>query len=134
MKKTFPILLLFAASALYTSASEFGFLTFTTNDGGTTSIPAESLEIRYSDGMLTAQSGETTLTLPTASLVKMEFTEEATTNVADLIGADISGKIQVYTLDGIVLGTFNSIEDIISGLSKGNYILIINGKAIKIAL
>ena len=84
--------------------------------------------------MLTAQSGETTLTLPTASLVKMEFTEEATTNVADLIGADISGKIQVYTLDGIVLGTFNSIEDIISGLSKGNYILIINGKAIKIAL
>ncbi len=134
MKKTLPLLLLLAATSLPALSFDFGYLTFTNKDGGAVSIPTEALEIRYSDGTLTARSGETILTLPTESLAKMEFTQDAITNAAELIGADATGEIQVFSVDGISLGTFDSMNDVITGLDKGNYILIINGKAIKTAL
>lgn len=134
MNKALPILTLLAASSLAASAYDFGFLTFTDKDGNAVSIPTETLEICYSDGMLTARSGETTLTLPTTSLAKMAFTEEGVTNAADIVAAEASGPIQVFSLEGISLGTFNSMTDVTAALAKGNYIMIINGKAIKTAL
>jgi hypothetical protein len=130
-KKTFFLGIL-SVVALSLRAADYPSLVFTLTDGTTRSITSAGLNLTFSDGNLTATSGSTTITIPLASLTKMEFSTESTTAVED-INADVTldDHTEVYDLNGRLLA--NGQWSTVNGrLKPGVYMIKSNGKTTKV--
>ena len=115
MKKAF-LSLVFTCLLLSASATDYKFLTLETTDGSKVSLAATGLTLTFSDGNLVANDG-TIVSL--SSLSKMYFTE--TSGITSATCSE-SGAMKVYTLSGILVGTYpEGLSP--AGLPKGIYII-----------
>ena len=154
MKKKMMLLAFgFAMTGQMAHATDYGYLTFQQSDGSLTTLVAEGLKITFADGKLIAQQGTQTKTLDLTSLSNMYFTNDGSTSITSIqgnipaitvqngqiwIATKESGKAELYRLDGIQLGSQN-IEggkkvSLATGLTKGIYIVSINGVRTKISV
>lgn len=124
MKKVF---LLFALGfAMMAYASTYNYLVFTSQTGTTTVFAISNLTINVSGNELSVTNDDGTVNLVLTNLVSMQFSEDKTiTSLENVINAD--EIVQVYSVTGASLGTYNSMVEAAKKLSAGTYILS-NGK------
>lgn len=141
MKKVF-LTVLIAACALVSRADGYPYLAFQTLDGAVSTISTSGLTLTYSEGTLTAsaaaqgdaQGAGETLTLETARLSRMYFTDTATGVQALSASAGVQ-TVDVFTADGRRAGRFGSLQEAMARLPKGAYVVkAADGLTVKIAL
>jgi len=127
MKKKLIILGALAALATGMSATDNNSLVFTLTDGTTQSITATGLNITCAEGTLTVTDGTNSLSLPLASLTKMEFSEAEATGIIDIRLDDLrpADGITIYDLNGRQMQQGRK-------LPQGTYIMKTNGTTIKV--
>lgn len=130
MKKIL-LLTAFAILSVGAEASQYDYLTFQQTDGTMTSVASVGTTITFSDGNANITNGETATTLSLSSLDKMYFA--VTSGVID-VNTPAEGQIVAYDLTGKEVGTFRNMEELRSKLTKGVYIIKVNGKTKKIAI
>lgn len=125
MKKVF---LLFALGfAMMAYASTYNYLVFTSQTGTTTVFTISNLTINVSGNELSVTNNDGTVNLVLTDLVSMQFSKDKTiTSLENVINAD--EIVQVYSVTGTSLGTYNSMVEAAKNLSVGTYVLS-NGKA-----
>mgnify|MGYP004451793969 FL=1 len=120
MKRTLiSMLTLLAVTAA--SADNYSYLAFQTADGSTRSIGVESLEMTFSDGKLIASNGTESLEISVADLSRMFFSSEATA-IKD-ISLDADSPVKVYTVEGVCVGSYDSMASASANMGKGVYIV-----------
>ena len=124
MKKVF---LLFALSfAMMAYASTYNYLVFTNQNGTTTAFSVNNLTLKVNGNELSVTNNDGTVNLVLTNLVSMQFSKDKTiTSLENVINAD--EIVQVYSVTGASLGTYNSMVEAAKKLSAGTYILS-NGK------
>lgn len=98
MKKRLLTMSVLAALSGHLMADEFGYMVFTLNDGTMKSITASGLTLSFTDGNLSAKSGNNELTIPLNSLKVMAFSKNCVTAICDTMAYDDSEEI--YDLQG----------------------------------
>ena len=98
MKKRLLTMSVLAALSGHLMADEFGYMVFTLNDGTMKSITANGLTLSFTDGNLSAKSGNNELTIPLNSLKVMAFSKNGVTAIGDTMANDDSEEI--YDLQG----------------------------------
>ena len=124
MKKVF---LFFALSfAMMAYASTYNYLVFTNQNGTTTAFSVNNLTLKVNGNELSVTNNDGTVNLVLTNLVSMQFSKDKTiTSLENVINAD--EIVQVYSVTGASLGTYNSMVEAAKKLSAGTYILS-NGK------
>ena len=116
----------------------YNYLMVTNADGNCTPLVAEGLKMTFTNGNLTATSADgTTTTLPLASLATMVFAENAdgaATVIDSTADSDRQGTVEVYSLSGTCLGTFESMSQLKATLKAGIYVVKQNGTTKKISV
>ena len=79
-------------------ADEYGYMVFKLSDGTTKSITASGLILSFSNGNLSAKSGNNELTIPLNNLNKMAFSKDSVTGIGDSMADD--GTEEIYDLHG----------------------------------
>lgn len=130
MKKIL-LLTAFAILSVGAEAAQYDYLTFQQTDGTMTSVASVGTTITFGDGNAKITNGENTTTLSLSSLDKMYFA--VTSGVID-VNAPTEGQIVAYDLTGKEVGTFRNMDELRSKLTKGVYIIKVNGKTKKIAI
>ena len=124
MKK---VSLLFALGfAMMAYASTYNYLVFTNQNGTTTAFSVNNLTLKVNGNELSVTNNDGTVNLVLTNLVSMQFSKDKTiTSLENVINAD--EIVQVYSVTGASLGTYNSMVEAAKKLSAGTYILS-NGK------
>jgi len=131
MKRLFLLFTILCTAIMARAEDKSLFITF--NDGSKAEFSlTQNPSITIADDLLTVEAGGSTLTYELWRVSK--FTFGTSTAIRDVKSDYIKGdNIRVYTLDGKVVsvpvsqGEFN-----LDGLSKGIYIVNINGNTFKI--
>lgn len=110
-------------------ADSYTYLTFEKSDGTLTSVPLSSLSITISGTTLTA--GDQSFAL--ADLTKMYFTTADVTAI-DEVKAAVNGEVEVFSMSGIAMGKYTTVQEAMSSLKTGVYIVKNNGKTVKVAV
>lgn len=124
MKK---VSLLFALGfAMMAYASTYNYLVFTNQNGTTTAFSVNNLTLKVNGNELSVTNNDGTVNVVLTNLVSMQFSKDKTiTSLENVINAD--ERVQVYSVTGASLGTYNSMVEAAKKLSAGTYILS-NGK------
>lgn len=128
MKKVLLVLLMMTGM-LTAHAESYTHLTFEKSDGTLTSVALSSLSITISGTTLTA--GDQSFAL--ADLTKMYFTTADVTAI-DEVNTAVNGEVEVFSMSGIAMGKFTTMQEAMSSLRTGVYIVKSNGKTIKVAV
>ncbi len=134
MKKKLLILALAGLPFAGAGADTYPYLSFETQDGTVRSVSVNSLTVTFSNGKLLADNGTDSYEIDAASLSRMYFSADNLTAISDVKGTDSLGKLEVYTLSGVRLGSFDSADALRNGVSAGVYIVKSNGKTLKVAV
>lgn len=128
MKKVLLVLMMMTG-VLTAHADSYTYLTFEKSDGTLTSVPLSSLSITISGTTLTA--GDQSFAL--ADLTKMYFTTADVTAI-DEVKAAVNGEVEVFSMSGIAMGKYTTVQEAMSSLKTGVYIVKNNGKTVKVAV
>ncbi len=131
MKKIFFGLAL-SAFPIIGCADTYPYLTFRNADGTVRSVTTNKLEMKFVDGRLVAVSATDSLTIDLKTLDKMFFSSGSVTGVGNVL--DKHGKIAVYNTQGVHVGDYASLELVYATLSRGVYVVKVNGKMQKIVV
>ena len=116
--KQLLIILTLCLSAITASAGDYKFLILEGNDGTTYSLNATGLTLTFSDGNLVSSDGTV---IPLNSLVKMYFSEAS--GISTIPSTTSDDHVTVYSIAGILAGTYNDMTTAMSSLTKGLYII-----------
>ena len=134
MKKLLLLTLLISAWLSVSAVTPYKYLEFKTTENTSLVVETDGLEIRINDGVLALSntSGQK-MNIDASTFVSMQFTNSAA--VIDNITVDSDSKVQVYKLDGTVVGTFTNVSNAINTLEPGVYILkSTEGQTVKIMI
>ena len=126
------LLLVILLCSLYVHAEGYEYMTFLTSDG-TKQIAVTNLTMTISGTNLVADNGTTSLTLPLSTVQTMLFSD-ANGNYTDLNQTSFNpdGKVSVFNLEGKSFGLYESLNQAISSLSSGTYIIQQDANSFKI--
>ena len=134
MRKLLLLSLLTIAWVSVKAVTPYKYLEFKTTENTSIVVEAEGLEIEINDGVLSLSnaSGQK-MNIDASTLVSMQFTDSSA--AIDNITVDSDSKVQVYKLDGTVVGTFTNVSNAINTLVPGIYILkSTEGQTVKIMI
>lgn len=129
------LFLAFAAAASIGVHADYNRLVFNTLDGGAQSVGLEGLNITFAGGEMTALSDGESVKIAVPSLKSMEFGQGQSGIDAVTSDKGASGAVSVYSIDGLLQGTFDSAASAAEALPGGAYIIKAeNGVASKIII
>lgn len=139
MKRTILLAAIAAWEFNPTWADDYPYLMFQTADGSTTAVTASDLTITFSDGKLIATNAEGTQTLNLTNLSKMYFSATGDANAIEDVKADgqlnmSQEPVEVFTLTGISIGKYDTLQQAKSSLSQGIYVVKSASRTLKIAV
>lgn len=111
-------------------AADYPWLTFKLADNSELSVASDNLEISYSDGNLTLSSPTVNQIIPVATIKSMQFTSQSS-SVGDVAIA-ASGLSDYYSITGVKVGRFASVEEARKALPSGVYIRKSKDKTYKV--
>ncbi len=122
--KKLMIMLMAVFATVAAQAYDYPYLTFENADGTQSSVSVESLTLTVSDGQIVAVGADGTQTYPLASLSKMFFSKEAAqpTGIAS-INTVADSPVEVFSVAGVSLGTFQSASEAQCRLKPGVYVV-----------
>ena len=116
------------------AVTPYKYLEFKTTENTSIVVETEGLEININEGLLSLSntSGQK-MNIDASTLVSMQFTDNA--DGVDKISFDSDVPVNVYKLDGTVVGTFTNVSNAINTLEPGVYILkSTDGQTVKIMI
>ena len=116
------------------AATPYKYLEFKTIENASFVVEATGLEIAVNDGVLSLSntSGQK-MNIDASTLASMQFTDGS--DAVNNIVIDSDTRVQVYNLDGTVVGTFASVSDAMHLLAPGVYVLkSTEGQTVKIMI
>ena len=123
MKNLFLLLALCLSMTAY--ATTYNYLVFTNQAGTTTAFTVSNLTLNVSGSDLQVTNDDGTVNLVLTDLVSMEFSMDKTaTGFENVLNVD--APIEIYSVTGTSLGTYNSILEAVKSLQAGTYV-ILNG-------
>ena len=132
MRKVLTLTLVLVGIAT-SMAYEYPFLTFQSTDGTTKSMSVESLDITVSNGQLAVTNADGTQTFTLTDLSKMYFSENG--GSTDIANVDTGNDhVDVFTISGMHLGTFQTIDAAKASLKPGLYVMKSKNKTLKITV
>jgi len=135
MKRFIISILAIAALTASKAQTTFNYLVVTSTDGTQTALPISGLTIKFADGNLVATTADGTRQIAIASLDFMTFSEQGQTTAIDPSTAtDTDAEVQVFTVGGILKGSFDSVAAARKELPKGIYIVRQQKRAFKITI
>ena len=120
-----------ALGAMTAQAYDYPYLTFQMTDGTVQSVAVDDLTIAFSDGQLVATNADGSQTFTLTELSKMYFSTTSTA-IEDVTASEAA--VEVYTVQGVSKGTFDSMQTAKASLGKGIYIIKCDGSTFKIAV
>ena len=123
MKKLF--LLVVACCAMTAQATTYSYLEFTNKAGIKTAFTVTNLTLNVSGDKLLVTNVNGSVGFVLTELVSMQFTLDKTATAVDNV-LDADAAVQVYSVTGTCLGTYESLLDATKTLQAGTY-LISNG-------
>ena len=129
MKKMFLMALLVCAGMV--QAGEYAYLVFTNATGTKTALSVENLTLKVNGTQLDVTNAEGTVNFALTELASMEFSAtDPTTALENVLDGD--KPVQVYSINGMSLGSFSSLVQAVQQLDKGVYIMVQSGKSQKL--
>ncbi len=125
MKKVILFTLLLTVGLL-AKAADYPYLTFTSSDGTKVSLSVSSLELTVSGSNLVATNGSSSKTFALSELSNMFFSatdESSVTGISTVDATTTDGAVKVFTLNGVLMGTYDSVEAAKSALPAGIYVI-----------
>lgn len=119
MKKI--LLLLFVLYATFAEASTYKYLVFTNTAGITTSFGVDTLSLKVEGSNLQVTNTDGTVNIALADLKSMQFSIDGTTALENVLNAD--APVQVYSINGASLGTYESMLEAAKSLHAGSYVI-----------
>jgi len=124
-KRKIGLLLLMLASALWMQAEEYDYpyLVFTNTEGALTAFQVNDLTMHINGTQLDVTNNEGTVHFTLTDLSAMQFSVDGETLTAleNVLNAD--ARVEVYTLEGMSMGTFDGLLKAASSLRQGVYVI-----------
>jgi hypothetical protein len=123
-----------AAVAIQTMAADFTYryLVVKTSDGTEVSLDADNLRLTFANGQLVTNNNVGSQTFNLALLASMQFSDtEGISGISPTLSV-ADGRIEVYTLSGMYVGTFDTASSLNTQLRSGVYVVKQNNKSTKI--
>ena len=124
-KRKIGLLLLMLASALWMQAEEYDYpyLVFTNTEGALTAFQVNDLTMHINGTQLDVTNNEGTVQFTLTDLSAMQFSVDGETLTAleNVLNAD--ARVEVYTLEGMSMGTFDGLLKAASSLRQGVYVI-----------
>lgn len=121
--KKLMMTLLTVMLAVGAQAYDYPYLTFENADGSQSSVSVESLTLTVSGNQIVAVGADGTHAFPLASLGKMFFSKEAAQTTGITTVNDAASPVEVFSVAGVSLGTFQSAGEAQSQLKPGVYVV-----------
>ncbi len=134
MKNRLVAILTAVLATVSAYADDYGFFIFQKTDGTLVSLASESLSMIFSDGKLVVTNGTESCTLSLSELSKMFFSAADATGIDSAQTTDGDSRLEIFSVQGISLGSFGSLDAARKSLLSGAYIVKTNGKTFKIAV
>lgn len=124
-KRKIGLLLLMLASALWMQAEEYEYpyLVFTNTEGALTAFQVNDITMHINGTQLDVTNNEGTVHFTLTDLSAMQFSVDGETLTAleNVLNAD--ARVEVYTLEGMSMGTFDGLLKAASSLRQGVYVI-----------
>jgi len=125
------VLVLAVCCAMMAQAADYPYLVFTSTAGITTSLSVSNMTLKVNGAQLDVTNAEGTVNFTLTELASMEFSAtDPTTALENVLDGD--KPVQVYSINGMSLGSFSSLVQAVQQLDKGVYIMVQNGKSQKL--
>lgn len=120
--------------AISMQAYDYPYLSFQTSEGTVQSVSVNELIITFSNGQLVLTNTDGSQTFSLSDLSYMFFSKEQNTTGVTRI-EDVSNQtVEVFTLNGLALGRFESLQKAKAELKPGLYLMKSNGKTQKVVV
>ena len=121
MKKIL-VLAVTVVCAVMAQAADYPYLVFTNTAGTTTVMSVSSLTMTVSGSSLQVTNSDGTETFALTDLASMQFSAEGTvTAIEHVLEAD--RPVEIFSVTGVLLGSFGSLREAVRGLSAGAYVV-----------
>ena len=121
MRKIGMVLAMLVCVVLAT-AGEYGYLVFTNTSGTTTALTVSNLSATVSGSTLVVTNDDGTVNFTLTELASMQFsTTDTVTALENVLNGD--QPVQVYSISGASLGTFDNLVQAARQLSAGAYVI-----------
>lgn len=132
MKKMLIIALL-AAGVLPAMAGEYAYLVFTNTSGTTTALTVSNLSATVSGSALVVTNDDGTVNFTLTDLASMQFSmTDSVTAQENVLDGD--RPVQVFSISGTSLGSFDNFVQAAQQLDKGTYAIVQSGKTQKMVV
>ena len=119
MKKVLILLLVLCAT--FAQASTYKYLVFTNTAGTTTAFGVNNLTLTIDGSQLQVTSADGSVNIALIDLKSMQFSADGTTALEKVIDAE--APVQVYSISGASLGTYESMLEAAKSLHAGSYVI-----------
>lgn len=129
MKKYLLILFVSLMASLAVQAGEYGYLVFTSTAGVNTAMKIDNLSLSVNGSQLQVTNVDGSVNFALTDLQSMHFdvSGDFDTALDNVLNAD--QPLQVFTLTGTSLGTFDNLMTATQQLGKGVYVISNGGNA-----
>lgn len=133
MKKILLMVLLVCAGMV--QAEEYAYLVFTNTEGTKTALSVTNLTMKVNGAQLDVTNAEGTVNFTLTDLAAMQFSidgESLPQGIDNVLNAD--APMTVYAINGMALGSFNSMLQAVQQVGKGTYVIVQSGKSQKLVV
>jgi len=133
MKKMILLGLLVCAGMV--QAGEYAYLVFTNTEGTKTALSVTNLTMTVNGAQLDVTNAEGTVNFTLTDLAAMQFSvdgESLPEGIDNVLNAD--APVTVYAINGMALGSFNSMLQAVQQVGKGTYVIVQSGKSQKLVV
>ena len=117
------LVLFMTVCAVMAQAATYSYLVFTNTDATTTSFNVSNLTLTVSGSNLQVTNDEGTVNLVLTDLAAMQFSTSADSVTAIENVLDGDQPVQVFSVSGASLGSFNSLLEAAQQLNAGAYVI-----------
>ncbi len=135
MRKIISIVCFVVLSLCVAQATEFRYLVFTNASGTNTALLVTNLTMTVNGSQLDITNADGTMHFALTDLAAMQFSEDGQTlpeGIENVLNAD--KPMQVFSIGGTFLGTFDNLLQAATQLPQGMYVMVQNGKSQKLTV
>lgn len=122
-KKTIAVAIAMALTMVAQAQDyDYPYLAFQTADGAVKAVAVEALTLTFVNGQLVATNGDGNYSFALNDLSKMFFSKEPT-RIADNLEDSVAKEVEVFTVAGVAVGRFASVDAAKATLKPGLYVI-----------
>ena len=122
------VLVLAVVYAGIAQAADYPYLVFTNTAGTTTSLSVGNMTLTVNGSELTVTNAEGTQAFTLTELAAMQFSQDGSVLAIENV-LDAEKAVEVYSVTGVGLGSFDSLYEAAGVLPTGAYVIKQGGKS-----